>query len=410
MAKAYANCTCETCGAKFEKIMYGNNRHDADSKAEWAAGHFTECQECEEKRVRAEREAENAAAAIEAQESGLPALTGSEKQAAWATSIRQKIYDTFTAALDERERRVAENEAAGKKVSRAKESCRRVRLFLRWLISEHTAAHWWIDNRESLSAPITDILAHFQADFLKWHEANATVSAPAPETPDESELRKAAETEMIIAPETRKHPGAADIVVTDKEVTAIYEKDDDFIAIAKRLGYRWNAARRVWRKAIGERTGAAPERAAELGNNLLCAGFAVRIANPEIRKAAVAGDYAPEHMRWIWMAQGEAYRNKLLISWGREDDFYAKAKALRGARYDKPDVSVPLKNWEEVLDFAQAYDFRVTSAAQAAIDAQRAAVIIVSPAPVKAAAYQEHDPAEILKSGAGILEDLTDED
>lgn len=410
MAKAYANCTCETCGSKFEKIMYGTNRRDADSKAEWAERTFTECPECEEKRVRAEREAENAAAEVKSREAGLPPLTGSEKQTAWATTIRQKIYDTFTAALDEKERRVAENEAAGKKVSRAKESCRRARLFVGWLVLEHVAAHWWIDNREWLSMPISDILAHFQADFLKWHEDNATASAPAPETPDESELRKAAEAEMIIAPEARKHPGAADIAVTDMEITASYEKDDSFISIAKRLGYRWDAARRVWRKGISERTGAAAERAAELGNNLLCEGFAVRIANPEIRKAAVAGDYAPEHMRWIWMAQGEAYKDKLLISWGREDDLYAKAKALRGARYDKSDITVPLKNWEEVLDFAQAYDFRVTRVAQAAIDAQRAAVIIVSPAPVKVAEYHEHDPAEILKSGAGVLEGLIDED
>lgn len=37
MAKAYANCTCATCGESFERIMYGSNRRDADSKAAWAA-------------------------------------------------------------------------------------------------------------------------------------------------------------------------------------------------------------------------------------------------------------------------------------------------------------------------------------------------------------------------------------
>lgn len=412
MAKAYANCTCETCGAKFEKVMYGNNRRDADSKAEWAERTFTECPECEEKRVRAEREAENAAAAIEAQESGLPALTGSEKQTAWATTIRQKIYGKLTSALEEKERKVAENEAAGKKVSRAKESCHRVRLFVDWLISEHAAAHWWIDNRMRFSTQIADILASFQAEFSVWYTAtDGAASMPAPETPEEAALREDAEAEMTVAPANPTHGGAAEISVTAAEVSVKYERDEDFNAVVKGLGYKWDADRRVWAKAISETTGAAAERAAELGNKLLNAGFAVRIADAATRTAAINADYAPEHLRWITLYTGDGpHKGWLCVRLVRGDDLYDAAKKIKGSQYVKPNVAVPVNRWAEALDFADCYDYRISAVAQAAIDAERASIVTVAPAAAKVKAYDERRPEDIMSGAAGVLEDLADDD
>lgn len=409
MAKAYANCTCATCGESFERIMYGSNRRDADSKAAWAAEHFTECPECEEKRVRAEREAENAAAKEAAKAAGLPTLAGSEKQTAWATAIRQKAYSKLTAALEEKERKVAENEAAGKKVSRAKETCRRVRLFVGWLISEHAAAHWWIDNRDWLSLPVLDVLAHFQADFLKWFESNGGV-APTPETPAEAALREAAQEEMTVSPANPTHGGAAEITATETAVLARYDKDDDFRAIVKGLGYSWDADRRAWVKAIGETTGAASERAAELGNKLLNGGFAVRIADAATRTAAINADYEPEHMRWITLYTGDgAHKGWLCVRLIRGDDLYDAAKRIKGAQYVKPNVAVPVKRWAEALDFADCYDYRISAAAQAAIDAERASVVTVAPAAARVKEYAERRPEEIMSGAAGVLEDLTDD-
>ena len=48
------------------------------------------CPECYAAKIEAERAAESAAAAEAAKNAGLPALTGSEKQIAWAESIRAK--------------------------------------------------------------------------------------------------------------------------------------------------------------------------------------------------------------------------------------------------------------------------------------------------------------------------------
>ncbi len=80
MAKATFNCA--ECGASV--TIVGRNRSEADRKAKWheAQGHI--CQECENKR----RAEENDKAALANKELGLPALTGSEKQTAWAETIR----------------------------------------------------------------------------------------------------------------------------------------------------------------------------------------------------------------------------------------------------------------------------------------------------------------------------------
>lgn len=388
MARAMANCACATCGKTFERVMYGNNRRDADGKAAWASEHFTECPDCAEKRVRAEREAENAATAKNASEAGLPQLSGSEKQIAWANTLREKT------------------------LARIREICKpdgdpehqaSFERFLSWLIETHDKASWWIDNRNMGTREI---------DALVKAWAASAQDAPEPETPEEAALRKDAEAEMTVAPANPTHGGAVEITAAETAVLARYDRDDDFRAVVKGLGYQWDADRRAWRKAIGETTGAASERAAELGNKLLNAGFAVRIADAAIRTAAINADYAPEHLRWITLYTGDGpHKGWLCVRLVRGDDLYDAARKIKGSQYVKPNVAVPVKRWAEALDFADCYDYRISAAAQAAVDAERASVVTVAPAAVKVKEYGERLPEDIMATSApGVLEDLTDED
>lgn len=386
MAKATANCACETCGKTFERVMYGNNRRDADSKTEWAERTFTECPDCAEKRVREEREAKNAAAAKSATEAGLPQLSGTEKQIAWANTLREKT------------------------LARIREICKpdgnpeyqaNFERFLSWLIETHDKASWWIDNR-NMGVREIDALVKASAQY-----------APEPETPEEAALREDAEVEMTVAPASLTHGGVAEITVTAAEtaVLARYERDDDFRTIVKGLGYKWDADRRAWAKAISQTTGAASERAAELGNKLLNAGFAVRIADAAIRTAAVNADYEPEHMRWIMLYTDGPHKGWLCVRLIRGDDLYDAAKKIKGSQYVKPNIAVPVERWAEALDFADCYEYRISSAAQAAIDAERAAIVTVAPAAAKVKEYVERRPEDImLTSAPGVLEDLTDDD
>lgn len=55
------------------------------------------CPECYSAKLAADRAAASAAAAEQAKASGLPALTGSDKQIAWAETIRAKAADQLAA-------------------------------------------------------------------------------------------------------------------------------------------------------------------------------------------------------------------------------------------------------------------------------------------------------------------------
>ncbi len=413
MAKATANCTCATCGKAFEKEVEGRNRKDADNKAEWAAQHFDECPICYHARIERERQEAHDTAEKEAKDAGLPDLVGSEKQVAWATTIRHTCYSKASEALSGAEKELEKRKTSGKDTTRTEKRIDLYRDFARFLLS-HTAAHWWIDNREKAEAySFMDVRLNFEREFDTWREAHkdedVTVTASQEKVSDE--IRKAAEAEMIAAPENQTHRGAVEITVTETAVSARYEKDDDFRNIVKRLGFRWNADRRAWEKVINIFTGTAQERAAELGSNLLNEGFAVQIADPETRSAAVEGRYTPEHRRWVSAYNGGDYNGWFCISLPeRGDGMYEKAKRISGARYHKPNVAVPAKRWQEVLDFAELNDYRISPGAEKLIAAQKEAVIVVSPAPVKAAVYEEHDPAEILGGDAGVLGDLVEDD
>lgn len=93
MAKATANCTCATCGAKYTVTNTLRNCREADSWKEWAESHMCECTDC----FRARR---NAGLAEEAEplikKYQLPEITGkSEKQINYAAMLRNAYLADF---------------------------------------------------------------------------------------------------------------------------------------------------------------------------------------------------------------------------------------------------------------------------------------------------------------------------
>ena len=81
---------------------------------------------------------------------------------------------------------------------------------------------------------------------------------------------------------------------------------------------------------------------------------------------------------------------------------------MPGAKYDKPGVTVPSREYEAVLDFSQTYDCRFMPDAQQLIDKMRASSAVVVPAAAKAPEYDEHPVADIMDSSRDIINDLKD--
>ncbi len=98
---------------------------DRDRKEAWLASQ--DCPDCLNAARTAEHDAENKASAVANAEAGLPDLEGSEKQIAWAETIRVEILDSAAKRTPPK----ADLWAA----------------FVAWLKGQ-TAASWWIDRRD----------------------------------------------------------------------------------------------------------------------------------------------------------------------------------------------------------------------------------------------------------------------
>lgn len=392
MAIARVECTCKTCGKTFEVKATRANSTQAREFEEWAVEHCTECHECSAKR-KAEQDCQRYAGI---DMSDYSPLRGSERQIAWANDIRRGFISqeidpwlgksTLSPELPKDPINYADLRAYAVQIADAK---------------------WWIDARGGAADIMRALLKAWRRTLMAQQPAQAA------ETPTETPAAQpVVEAEVpVTTPEDATHTGAVEISVHDSEVSVSYGRDDDYIAVVKGLGYKYDGARKRWYKAITATNGPASDRAAELGSRMLNAGFAVRIEDPAIREAAIRGDYAPETSRWIDVVRADnaRYAGWFAISWGRGDDLYSKARALRRSKYDHGQVVVPATEWQDVMDFASIYDFRMTLAAETAVEAQRNSVEVVDPAPVRKAEYAEKPVKDILNSSRDVLPDLRDE-
>lgn len=104
MAKVKLTLTCSECGNEFIHTHYVNNRTSAESYEDWARENITVCPDCYRNAIkaneRATRDEEVKHGRLKIAEIGLelPPLTGTEKQVAWADSIRTRAVGIFADA------------------------------------------------------------------------------------------------------------------------------------------------------------------------------------------------------------------------------------------------------------------------------------------------------------------------
>lgn len=214
-----------------------------------------------------------------------------------------------------------------------------------------------------------------------------------------------ARAKAIVMPVNAITNAAAEINVSDEKISVIYEKNDIFRTIVKSLSYKWTGS--VWERKINELTGSAVDRAAELGNKLLNAGFPIIIYNENIRNAAINGQYEPECNRWILKVKDE---DKLKIKWyEKNDSLYQAARKLPGSKWDGG-IIVSVSHFREIEDFANIFGFKFTCKAREAIEAEKILLqSIVKVIPAKVTEPEQIDGLkEILNSSRDVLPDLID--
>jgi len=325
MAWEYVNCA--ECNEEYRVQMYGKIK-----QREWKVENWNGiCDDCKEQLRQQELKDAQAAA----QEIDLPALEGSEKQIAWAEKIRIQLVEKF----NETAKKAADGGAANlnKAIEAFEKAC------------ENPSASWWIDYRDWYD---------FTRMLQKIHEEA-----------EKAEQSNAAAIEATVYPEAPVTQLVTEFKILDDQIQILLpEKNEDFRKLIKPKGYRWSGS--TWVRYINKFNGPVEDRAAEIGHMLLAGGFPIRVYNESIRQVAISGGYQREITRWVMRRD-----SRFAIRWPYEDDLYKEAKKLDGAKYDRThkDVTVPLENFEEVLDFARIHDFTISDGAQEAIEAARQA-------------------------------------
>jgi hypothetical protein len=192
---------------------------------------------------------------------------------------------------------------------------------------------------------------------------------------------------MRVRPDNEISPLVAWIAL-DREpsviVTRFPERHERFVAVVRRLGYAWSQRQRWQRRIQPCFHGSLMDRTAELGCELLRAGFIVDFPDDTLARRSINAEYEPEQKRWIKMRTSGQYTGWFVIEWSRGDDFYIRARALPGSRYAKPHVAVPADAFAAVQDFAEHYDFTLSPGAARLIEEAQARYeesVLVVPAP-----------------------------
>lgn len=274
--------------------------------------HFSSlCKECQAKRW----EEESKKAIEQSKEYEFPELSGTEKQIAWANTIRMEFYnyyDKYKIDVDD-------------------------------IIENETQSKFWIDNRNALTRD------YFVNQYRKRHE--------------KEEIDRLVISEDTIRPSDVKYDGVVEIVENGDKICLHYEKNQAFIDLVKSMKYKWDD---VWYRKLSETTGTFADRAAEIGHKLLENGFCICIHDSDIAEKAIKGEYRNEHTRWVYSRRGT---NLLSIRWnGRNDEIYQNARKIKGSKWDSGDVVVDVSHYKAVEEFAFKYGFKFTTAAQEKID------------------------------------------
>lgn len=363
------------------------------------------CPDCWKAEKEREIEKENEEAARVAKEIGLPELLGTPKQIAWATTLRQKMIDRFKIASKEMGKqpdhlfkdliKISDPDNISM-VPEGTTSIEAIEVIHDFIIKNRESASYYIERREK---PVYEYLIE------EWQNA-----MKSDEKLYEEEILKDIQMESVVFPQDRITEAIAEITFDQSEVSVKFEKNDDFIELVKAERYIWDWEGRIWYRNITITNGNSTDRAAELGNKLLNAGFPIRILDPQVREQAINGEFEAECTRWIVKRSNDI--DHVYIKWLKEDDLYDQVKSLPGAWWIRRiGMRVSVQHYREIEEFASLYDFKMSPGAVKLVDTYKKS--LVSAQVVKPATPPKHEGKdglqELLDSEVEILDDLIDD-
>lgn len=291
-------------------------------------------------------EKENKKAAEISESMELPQLIGTERQVAWANTIRLSIMKKFpnliitelndlTIPIDKKELKKAYN----------------------YVITNITKASFWIELHHVDSLELFTTLL---CEYEKYIEKK------------EQELSDAEKEAFTAQPDHIEFNSIVVLIKSkDGNLLAYYQKNETFIKIVKKFYMKWQGDD-CWKKTINEYNDSFNDRAAELGRRLLLAGFVVQFPNSQSKEMAMNKSYKEQQKRWISIHDDSTFA----IQFEQNRQLYREARAIPSATYCSPYVYVSTSYYKELEEFANCHNFKFTIEATRVLESLRKNQII----------------------------------
>lgn len=218
------------------------------------------------------------------------------------------------------------------------------------LIQSQTDAGWWIGAEDRGRAFFELEAAQFErkratevkvdwARVLARKEATMFPAAPDPEKP------------------TVTVSGSPYLVWT-----SVAWFPAEFIELVQSLGYRGNKEDRQFELTLGIYDGYWRDRMAELSARLLDAGFTVECYDPEARERTQERSFEPRVLNWIDFANGMGF---IIVT--PKERLRTEALRVSSAKKKGKRIFVRPEFADEIADFAEYNDFKLTDPAAKAV-------------------------------------------
>lgn len=400
-------------------------------KREWRIGRLESeiCADC----LAEEHAKENARNAQKNAEAGLPELTGTPKQIAWAETIRQKCHQDFacfdlfvkhgSAFREMQDIPVSERALCDVFLESIKDhlkSCEETiaKESVQWIKSDSTRqaflqkviemvwaekneSSFWINYRTSINKEFGRAIG----------QKITRIVADSPYDDDEEQriLMREAMIEATIYPSEPTDKLVIEVKANGDSITLVGQPSQ---ALYRELGDIGFAYRKVdtYHLNCQENHGNIDDLSAELVAKFLEKGYPVRCFDDNIKQKALAGDYEPYNKRWI--SQTKRDDRYIIIPHFGDDMLYHKIRAIRGCKWDDVCI-VPIECYEDILGFAKINNYRFTKKIQALLDkeielAEKQVLATKAPKGFKAKEYIEKESSTLAVS-ATINPELMDD-
>lgn len=314
------------CGHAGTVELFGKREY-REKRIQWLEG-SVDCPAC--KKRAAELKMQNFEKEYE-----LPALEGTPKQIAWARDIRKDILTSISYYIDHEEN------------SRKKQ----LGIEMMDFFSAKDTSRFWIENRE-----IYDPLSVHQIR-KKYRELSRT------------QLEKDAREEAILVPaEGSQFDGVVTVEVQESVLTLKTYKNNKFISLVKRYGFRWNGAAVKWERQIFPIT-TAEDQTSEIVYHLLKSGFSCCVLDDIARENVISGNFVPMGTRIICVKDNMFIFYLLDNTQDDCDEIFEKLRRI-GKKSSYNVFKVKNTMYRAVGDVAQKYGFKISEGAKQLIEAQ----------------------------------------